>query len=179
MVATLRVFDADAVHASRELVGWCTSVLLPRDTWAQQTFWVEHWPNETLVQANSSFVWANLHDYSKQGRWHSLAGPPGNEVLTFLGQAAHHTHALLAWPSAAQATSPPPSAQQFLCLYQACPPTTSEAFTMGSLSLSCHTADPGKAPPPPHANLTRACHRLQTHMSPEAFLQPLELCCCP
>ncbi|KAK2097985.1 hypothetical protein P7K49_023436 [Saguinus oedipus] len=158
MVATLRVFDADMVPASGELVRLCTSALLPRDTWAQQTFLVEHWPNKTLVQANGSFVWATVHNYSKRGRWHSLAGPPGNEVLAFLGQAAHHTHALLAWPSVAQATSPPTSAQHFLCLCQACPPATSGAFTMGPLSLSCHTANPGKAPPPPHANLTRACH---------------------
>ncbi|KAK2098095.1 hypothetical protein P7K49_023546 [Saguinus oedipus] len=63
VVATLRVFDADVVPASGELVRRYTSTLLPRDTWAQQTFRVEHWPNETLVQANGSFVRATVHDY--------------------------------------------------------------------------------------------------------------------
>ncbi|XP_012634397.1 proto-oncogene tyrosine-protein kinase receptor Ret [Microcebus murinus] len=63
VVATLRVFDADVVPASGELVRRYTSTLLPGDTWAQQTFRVEHWPNETLAQANGSFVRATVHDY--------------------------------------------------------------------------------------------------------------------
>ncbi|NP_001393697.1 proto-oncogene tyrosine-protein kinase receptor Ret isoform k precursor [Homo sapiens] len=63
VVATLRVFDADVVPASGELVRRYTSTLLPGDTWAQQTFRVEHWPNETSVQANGSFVRATVHDY--------------------------------------------------------------------------------------------------------------------
>lgn len=158
VVATLRVFDADVVPASGELVRRYTSTLLPGDTWTQQTFRVEHWPNETSVQANGSFVRATVHDYSKRGWWHGLAGPPGNEVLVLHGQAAPHTHAHLAWPSLAQATSPPPSAKHFLCLCQACPPATSRAFTMGPLSLSCPMADPGRALPHPHADLAKAHH---------------------
>lgn len=67
MVATLRVFDADVVPASGELVRRYTNMLLPGDPWAQQTFRVEHSPNETLAQANGSFVRATVHDYSKGG----------------------------------------------------------------------------------------------------------------
>lgn len=65
VVALLRVFDADVVPASRELVRRYTSTLLPGDPWAQQTFRVEHSPNETLVPVNDTFVRATMHDYSK------------------------------------------------------------------------------------------------------------------
>ncbi|XP_046314399.1 proto-oncogene tyrosine-protein kinase receptor Ret isoform X2 [Marmota monax] len=64
VVATLRVFDADVVPASGELVRRYTNTLLPGDPWAQQIFRVEHSPNETLVQANGSFVRATVHDYN-------------------------------------------------------------------------------------------------------------------
>ncbi|XP_070084532.1 proto-oncogene tyrosine-protein kinase receptor Ret isoform X2 [Equus caballus] len=64
VVATLRVFDADVVPASGELLRRYTSTLLPGDAWALQTFRVEHLPNETLVQANGSFVRATVHDYN-------------------------------------------------------------------------------------------------------------------
>uniref|UniRef100_G1T0Q2 Proto-oncogene tyrosine-protein kinase receptor Ret n=1 Tax=Oryctolagus cuniculus TaxID=9986 RepID=G1T0Q2_RABIT len=63
VVATLRVFDADVVPASGELVRRYTSTLLPGDPWAQQTFRVEHAPNETLALANDTFVRATVHDY--------------------------------------------------------------------------------------------------------------------
>ncbi|XP_023381819.1 proto-oncogene tyrosine-protein kinase receptor Ret isoform X5 [Pteropus medius] len=63
VVATLHVFDADVVPASGELLRRYTSTLLPRDAWTFQTFRVEHSPNETLVQANGSFVRATVHDY--------------------------------------------------------------------------------------------------------------------
>ncbi|KAF6317803.1 ret proto-oncogene [Rhinolophus ferrumequinum] len=63
VVATLHVFDADVVPASGELVRRYTSTLLPGDAWALQTFRVEHLPNETLVQANGSFIRATVHDY--------------------------------------------------------------------------------------------------------------------
>ncbi|XP_012889167.1 PREDICTED: proto-oncogene tyrosine-protein kinase receptor Ret [Dipodomys ordii] len=65
VLATLRVFDADVVPASAsgELVRRYTSLLLTGDPWAQQTFRVEHSPNETLAQTNNSFVRATLHDY--------------------------------------------------------------------------------------------------------------------
>ncbi|XP_027627305.1 proto-oncogene tyrosine-protein kinase receptor Ret isoform X3 [Tupaia chinensis] len=63
-VATLRVFDADVVPASGELRRRYTSTLLPGDTWTQQTFRVEHLPNETSVQTNGSFVRATVHDYN-------------------------------------------------------------------------------------------------------------------
>ncbi|XP_008588751.1 PREDICTED: proto-oncogene tyrosine-protein kinase receptor Ret, partial [Galeopterus variegatus] len=63
VVATLRVFDADVVPASGELARRYTSTVLPGDAWALQTFRVEHSPNETLAQANGSFVRATMHDY--------------------------------------------------------------------------------------------------------------------
>ncbi|XP_058527543.1 proto-oncogene tyrosine-protein kinase receptor Ret [Ochotona princeps] len=63
VVALLRVFDADVVPASRELVRRYTSTLLPGDPWAQQTFRVEHFPNETLIPVNDTFVRATMHDY--------------------------------------------------------------------------------------------------------------------
>ncbi|KAG8523115.1 Proto-oncogene tyrosine-protein kinase receptor Ret [Galemys pyrenaicus] len=63
VLAMLRVFDADVVPASGELLRRYTSTLLTGDAWAQQTFRVEHSPNETLVQANGSFVRATVHDY--------------------------------------------------------------------------------------------------------------------
>uniref|UniRef100_H0X4E9 Proto-oncogene tyrosine-protein kinase receptor Ret n=1 Tax=Otolemur garnettii TaxID=30611 RepID=H0X4E9_OTOGA len=63
VVATLRVFDKDVVPASGELVKRYTSTMLPGDDWALQAFRVEHWPNETQVQANGSFVRATMHDY--------------------------------------------------------------------------------------------------------------------
>nr|XP_035942904.1 proto-oncogene tyrosine-protein kinase receptor Ret isoform X1 [Halichoerus grypus] len=63
VVATIRVFDADVVPASGELLRRYTSTLLPGDAWALQTFRVEHSPNETLTQANGSFVRATVHDY--------------------------------------------------------------------------------------------------------------------
>ncbi|XP_069397590.1 proto-oncogene tyrosine-protein kinase receptor Ret isoform X2 [Delphinus delphis] len=63
VVATLRVFDADVVPASGELLRRYTSTLLSGDAWALQTFRVEHSPNETLAQANGSFVRATVHDY--------------------------------------------------------------------------------------------------------------------
>ncbi|XP_016014050.1 proto-oncogene tyrosine-protein kinase receptor Ret isoform X4 [Rousettus aegyptiacus] len=63
VVATLHVFDADVVPASGELLRRYTSTLLPRDSWIFQTFRVEHSPNETLIQANGSFVRATVHDY--------------------------------------------------------------------------------------------------------------------
>ena len=68
VVATLRVFDADVVPASGELLRRYTNTLLSRDTWALQTFRVEHLPNETLAQVNGSFVRATIHDYSKRGQ---------------------------------------------------------------------------------------------------------------
>ncbi|XP_004452169.1 LOW QUALITY PROTEIN: proto-oncogene tyrosine-protein kinase receptor Ret [Dasypus novemcinctus] len=63
VVATLRVFDADVVPASGELLRRYTSTLLPGDPWARQSFRVEHVPNETLVRANGSSVRATAHDY--------------------------------------------------------------------------------------------------------------------
>ncbi|KAM4852664.1 proto-oncogene tyrosine-protein kinase receptor Ret [Thomomys bottae] len=63
VLATLRVFDADVVPASGELVRRYTSLLLTGDPWVQQTFRVEHSPNETLAQTNNSLVRATLHDY--------------------------------------------------------------------------------------------------------------------
>ncbi|XP_048959296.1 proto-oncogene tyrosine-protein kinase receptor Ret isoform X2 [Canis lupus dingo] len=63
VVATIHVFDADVVPASGELLRRYTSTLFPGDAWALQTFRVEHSPNETLVQANGSFVRATVHDY--------------------------------------------------------------------------------------------------------------------
>jgi hypothetical protein len=77
VVATLRVFDADVVPASGELLRRYTSTLLPGDPWAQQTFRVEHAPNETLAQANTSFVRATVHDYSKGLVVWYLPGPAG------------------------------------------------------------------------------------------------------
>ncbi|XP_069882583.1 proto-oncogene tyrosine-protein kinase receptor Ret-like [Dipodomys merriami] len=64
VLATLCVFDADVVPASREMVRQYTSLLLTRDPWAQQTFRVEHSPNQTLVQTNNSSVRATLHYYN-------------------------------------------------------------------------------------------------------------------
>uniref|UniRef100_A0A452FIE1 Proto-oncogene tyrosine-protein kinase receptor Ret n=1 Tax=Capra hircus TaxID=9925 RepID=A0A452FIE1_CAPHI len=55
VVATLRVFDADVVPASGELLRRYTNTL-SGDAKALRTFRVEHTPNETLVQANGSFV---------------------------------------------------------------------------------------------------------------------------
>lgn len=78
VVATIRVFDADVVPASGELLRRYTSTLLPGDTWALQTFRVEYSPNETLVQANDSFVRATIHDYSKRGWAWPGWGPLGN-----------------------------------------------------------------------------------------------------
>ncbi|KAM9651155.1 proto-oncogene tyrosine-protein kinase receptor Ret isoform 6-T6 [Trichechus inunguis] len=63
VVATLRVFDADVVPASGDLSRRYTSTLLPGDTWARQTFRVEHTPNETLAPGNGSFVRATVHEY--------------------------------------------------------------------------------------------------------------------
>ncbi|XP_043753903.1 LOW QUALITY PROTEIN: proto-oncogene tyrosine-protein kinase receptor Ret-like [Cervus elaphus] len=63
VVATLRVFDADVVPASGELLRRYTNTLLSGDAKALQTFRVEHMPNETLAQANGSFVRATVHDY--------------------------------------------------------------------------------------------------------------------
>ncbi|XP_036193182.1 proto-oncogene tyrosine-protein kinase receptor Ret isoform X6 [Myotis myotis] len=63
VVATLHVFDPDVVPASGELLRRYTSTLLPGDAWALQTFRVEHSPNETLVQADGSFIRATVHDY--------------------------------------------------------------------------------------------------------------------
>ncbi|XP_032761712.1 proto-oncogene tyrosine-protein kinase receptor Ret [Rattus rattus] len=63
VVATLQVFDADVVPASGELVRRYTSTLLSGDSWAQQTFRVEHTPNETLVQSNNNSVRATMHNY--------------------------------------------------------------------------------------------------------------------
>lgn len=87
VVATIRVFDADVVPASGELLRRYTSTLLPGDTWALQTFRVEHSPNETLAQANGSFVRATVHDYSKRAG-PGLAGPPREP-------AAHSSHSTL------------------------------------------------------------------------------------
>ncbi|XP_068838342.1 proto-oncogene tyrosine-protein kinase receptor Ret isoform X2 [Capricornis sumatraensis] len=63
VVATLRVFDADVVPASGELLRRYTNTLLSGDAKALRTFRVEHTPNETLAQANGSFVRATVHDY--------------------------------------------------------------------------------------------------------------------
>ncbi|ELR48691.1 Proto-oncogene tyrosine-protein kinase receptor Ret [Bos mutus] len=63
VVATLRVFDADVVPASGELLRRYTNTLLSGDPKALRTFRVEHAPNETLAQANGSFVRATVHDY--------------------------------------------------------------------------------------------------------------------
>ncbi|KAM6163273.1 proto-oncogene tyrosine-protein kinase receptor Ret isoform 2-T2 [Rhynchocyon petersi] len=63
VVAMLRIFDADVVPASGELLRRYTSQLLPGDAWARQTFRVEHTPNETLAPANGSFVRATIHEY--------------------------------------------------------------------------------------------------------------------
>ncbi|XP_043753890.1 proto-oncogene tyrosine-protein kinase receptor Ret-like [Cervus elaphus] len=63
VVATLRVFDADVVPASGELLRRYTNTLLSGDAKALRTFRVEHMPNETLAQANGSFVRATVHDY--------------------------------------------------------------------------------------------------------------------
>ncbi|KAM9216221.1 proto-oncogene tyrosine-protein kinase receptor Ret isoform 2-T2 [Dugong dugon] len=63
VVATLRVFDADVVPASGDLSRRYTNTLLPGDTWARQTFRVEHTPNETLAPGNGSFVRATVHEY--------------------------------------------------------------------------------------------------------------------
>lgn len=66
MVATLQVFDADVVPASGELVRRYTSTLLSGDPWAQQTFRVEHSPNEMMAQVNNNSVRATMHNYSKE-----------------------------------------------------------------------------------------------------------------
>ncbi|KAB0354010.1 hypothetical protein FD755_023297 [Muntiacus reevesi] len=63
VVAMLRVFDADVVPASGELLRQYTNTLLSGDAKALQTFRVEHMPNKTLAQANGSLVWATVHDY--------------------------------------------------------------------------------------------------------------------
>ncbi|XP_006902802.1 PREDICTED: proto-oncogene tyrosine-protein kinase receptor Ret [Elephantulus edwardii] len=63
VVAVLRVFDADVVPASGDLMKRYTSQLLPGDAWARQTFRVEHLPNETLAPANGNFVRATVHEY--------------------------------------------------------------------------------------------------------------------
>lgn len=66
VVAKIRVFDADVVPASGELLKRYTNTLLSGDAWVLQTFRIEHSPNETLAQANGSFVRATVHDYSKR-----------------------------------------------------------------------------------------------------------------
>ncbi|XP_012863806.1 proto-oncogene tyrosine-protein kinase receptor Ret [Echinops telfairi] len=63
VVATLRVFDADVVPASGELLRRYTSTMLSGDAWARQTFRMEHTPNETLTSRNGSFVRATVHEY--------------------------------------------------------------------------------------------------------------------
>ncbi|XP_023096467.2 proto-oncogene tyrosine-protein kinase receptor Ret [Felis catus] len=63
VVAKIRVFDADVVPASGELLKRYTNTLLSGDAWVLQTFRIEHSPNETLAQANGSFVRATVHDY--------------------------------------------------------------------------------------------------------------------
>ncbi|KAB0384652.1 hypothetical protein FD755_006569, partial [Muntiacus reevesi] len=63
VVAMLRVFDADVVPASGELLRRYTNTLLSGDAKALRTFRVEHMPNETLAQVNGSFVRATVHDY--------------------------------------------------------------------------------------------------------------------
>lgn len=89
VVATIRVFDADVVPASGELLRRYTSTLLPGEPWALQTFRVEHSPNETLVQANGSFVRATVHDYSKRGQaWPGWA-PWGTGSPLFLKHPTH------------------------------------------------------------------------------------------
>lgn len=90
MVATLHVFDADVVPASGELLRRYTSTLLPRDAWTFQTFRVEHSPNETLVQANGSFVRATVHDYSKRGwAWPGWAPREPAAILPGQGSTLH------------------------------------------------------------------------------------------
>uniref|UniRef100_A0A7N5KA20 Cadherin domain-containing protein n=1 Tax=Ailuropoda melanoleuca TaxID=9646 RepID=A0A7N5KA20_AILME len=89
VVATIRVFDADVVPASGELLRRYTSTLLPGEAWALQTFRIEHSPNETLVQANGSFVRATVHDYSKRGQARPGWAPWGTGSPFFLQHPTH------------------------------------------------------------------------------------------
>lgn len=106
VVATLRVFDADVVPASGELLRRYTNTLLSGDAKALQTFRVEHMPNETLAQANGSFVRATVHDYSKRGPVWPDRAPWGTGDLLSLGRAAPCTSRHLSWPSQPQVATP-------------------------------------------------------------------------
>lgn len=148
MVATLRVFDPDVVPASGELLRRYTSTLLPGDAWALQTFRVEHSPNETLVQADGSFIRATVHDYSKRlgAAWRA----PGNRQPLFLAREAPCTHRHRAWPSERQTTLRPAPASAGLTA------ATVVVFTSCPLFLSCPLDAPVRAPSPLHADLTWA-----------------------
>ena len=87
VVATLRVFDADVVPASGELLRRYTNTL-SGDAKALRTFRVEHAPNETLAQANGSFVRATVHDYSKRGPVWPDGAPFGNWRPALRGQGS-------------------------------------------------------------------------------------------
>lgn len=143
-MATLRVFDADVVPASGELLRRYTSTLLSGDAWALQTFRVEHSPNETLAQANGSFVRATVHDYSKRGQMWPGWAPWGTGGPLSLDGAAPCTHRRLSWPSEHQAAAPftpPPS----LCLCWACLGHLG-GCSQAVLSMNCPEADPGRTP---------------------------------
>ena len=106
VVAMLRVFDADVVPASGELLRRYTNTLLSGDAKALRTFRVEHMPNETLAQANGSFVRATMHDYSKRGPVWPDRAPWGTGDLLSLGRAAPCTSRHLSWPSQPQVATP-------------------------------------------------------------------------
>ena len=99
VVATLRVFDADVVPASGELLRRYTNTLLSGDPKALRTFRVEHAPNETLAQANGSFVRATVHDYSKRGPVWPDGAPWGTGSPLSVGRAAPCTRKHLSWLS--------------------------------------------------------------------------------
>lgn len=157
MVATLHVFDPDVVPASGELLRRYTSTLLPGDAWALQTFRVEHSPNETLVQADGSFIRATVHDYSK--RLGVAAGPPGNRQPLFLVREAPCTHRHRSWPSERQTTlRPAPISAGFATA------TMVSFYKLPPLPELPHGC-PWQGPVTPlHADLAWARCPLQTHV---------------
>ena len=114
VVATLRVFDADVVPASGELLRRYTNTLLSEDPKALRTFRVEHAPNETLAQANGSFVRATVHDYSKRGPVWPDGAPWGTGGPLSVGRAAPCTRKHLSWPSQPRWPPLPPLVPAFV-----------------------------------------------------------------
>lgn len=143
MVATLRVFDADVVPASGELLRRYTNTL-SGDAKALRTFRVEHTPNETLVQANGSFVRATVHDYSKKGPVWPDGAPLGTGGPLSVGRAAPCTRKHLSWPSQPRWPPLPTLFPAFLPW----PPWW--VFTGCPFSLNCPKAEADPARTPPH-----------------------------